>query len=137
MHALGTARPIAVGCLGLTIGISLLVDAPVVRTAALALTFIATWILYEVAARSRGGVESGEGYGGADRRRNPLLRTLTDQMLVHVRELYRTAESIRAGQKARTDGESELDRLEGDMVDLVKKMRRSASLQYEAREGRS
>lgn len=137
MHALGTARPIAAACLGLTIFLSIVVESAFVRTAGIALTFVATWILYEVASRVRTRDDEPEGYGGSDRRRNPLLRTLTDQMLVQVRELYRTAESIRVGEKPRADGESELNRLERDMSDLVRKMRRSASLQYEAREAKS
>lgn len=135
MQALGTARPIALACLGLTVGISLIVDAAVVRTVAVALTFVAAWGIYELAARSGRAREYDDRWGGADRRRNPLLRTLTDQMLVHVRELYRGAEAIRTGERNQEKGESELDRMEGDMLELVRKMRRSATLQYETRGG--
>lgn len=134
MHVFGTARTIAVACLGLTIGISLLVDAPVPRTIAVGVAFVAAWGLYEMTARSRMSPDAEARQVGPDRRRNPLLRTLTDQMLVHVRELYRTAEGVRAGDRTRAQGDEGIERLERDMVDLVRKMKRSAVHQYEGRD---
>ncbi len=133
MQALATARPIALACLALAIGLSLILDAPLARAVGVGIAFVAAFGIYELAARSRAAREGDDAWGGRDRRRNPLLRTLTDQMLVHVRELNRHAESIREGERSRDKGESELNRLEEDMVELVRKMRRSAALQYEPR----
>ena len=134
MHTVVAARPLALVCFVFAIALSLLVDAPVPRTMGLALAFLAAWVLYELAARAR-AARGEEGWQGDDRRRNPLLRTLTDQMLVHVREMYRTAEAIREGTRSRAEGEAAIDRLERDMVELVRKMKRSATLQYETRAG--
>lgn len=134
MHVFATARTIALACLALTIGISILVESPVLRTVAVALAFIAAWGLYELAARTRATTDAEDRRVGPDRRRNPLLRTLTDQMLVQVRELYRVAERIRSGERTRAQGESEIEKLERDMVELVRKMKRSAAHQYEGRD---
>ena len=134
MPVFGTARTIALACLALTIGISLLVDAPVPRTIAVGIAFVAAWGLYEMAARSRLSPDAEARQVGPDRRRNPLLRTLTDQMLVHVRELYRTAEGVRTGDRTRAQGDEGIERLERDMVELVRKMKRSAVHQYEGRD---
>lgn len=133
MPVFGTARTIALAFLALTIGISLFVDSEVPRTVAIGVSFVAAWGLYEMAARSRLSPDAGARQVGPDRRRNPLLRTLTDQMLVQVRELYRIADGVRAGERTRAQGDAEIERLERDMVDLVRKMKRSAAHQYEGR----
>lgn len=134
MHVFTTARTMALACLALAIGVSLLVDSTVLRTLTVALAFAAAWGLYELAARSGASSDPQDRRVGPDRRRNPLLRTLTDQMLVHVRELYRVAERIRSGEQTRSQGEPEIEKLERDMVELVRKMKRSAAHQYEGRD---
>ncbi len=65
---------------------------------------------------------------GLDRRKYGRLRSSTDRMLEHVREMNRIAVQGREGKLAPRHAQAELDRLAAAMRDLVEDVRRSAGI---------
>lgn len=65
---------------------------------------------------------------GLDRRKYGRLRSSTDRMLEHVREMNRIAVQGREGKLAPRHTQAELDRLAAAMRDLVEDVRRSAGV---------
>ncbi len=65
---------------------------------------------------------------GLDRRKYGRLRSSTDRMLEHVREMNRIAVQGREGKLAPRHAQAELDRLAAAMRDLVEDVRRSAGV---------
>lgn len=65
---------------------------------------------------------------GLDRRKYGRLRSSTDRILEHVREMNRIAVQGREGKLAPRHAQAELDRLAAAMRDLVEDVRRSAGV---------
>ncbi len=65
---------------------------------------------------------------GLDRRKYGRLRSSTDRLLEHVREMNRIAVQGREGKLAPRHAQAELDRLAAAMRDLVEDVRRSAGV---------
>lgn len=114
-------RAIALGLMVAAVALSVAVADPLLRVVLVSLALAAGWAaLSRAQAPTR--VEPAAGWVRPHRRVNQELRTLTNVLLLYVREIHSLGELVREGKEDAAAGEARLAEIQREMGEVVKQL---------------